>query len=160
MLVILGGAPQRVALARQRALAVGLFGRVVSGNAEHSMALSAHPLALQVIRRHAMVGMLHAATPAAMPPPAHGAMTAGAAAVAGGQLEEDSGDYGLLALLCVALRGLCGSIWLEEVGLLGEEIGAVIGALAVVTLPPVLGHGSLSVGGGKFTSNLAVACHV
>ena len=134
---------------RQRALVVGLFGAVVSGTAEHTMALSAHPLALQVIRRHAMIGMLHAATPAAPLPTIHGAMTAGGAvAGAGGQLEADSGDYGLLAVLCVVLRGLCGSVWLEETGLLGEEIGAVVGALAAVTLPPVLVHGSLSVGGG------------
>ena len=75
-----------------------------------------------------MVGLLHAATPAA-------------SAVTGNpnsRPEEASAQYGLLAAVSFAVRRICCSVWLEDTGLLGEELGAVLGALVKVTLPPVL----------------------
>jgi hypothetical protein len=132
---MVGGAPSKVALARQRALAAGLFGSLLTSDLAEQ--LSTHPVALQVIRRHGMIGLLHAATPAATT-----ALSVSASvAPSSSSPEEKSADYGLLAAVALALRRLCCSIWLEETGLLGEEIGAVLGALVAVTLPPVLAAG-------------------
>lgn len=119
---MLGGAPCRVLLARQQALAAGLFGSLLTS--EFAVQLSRHPLCLQVVRRHGMVGLLHAATPAAT------TMTSG----------EVSAQCGLLTAVSFAVRRMCCSVWLEETGVLGEEIGAVLGALVQVTLPPVTGQ--------------------
>lgn len=137
-----GGAPSSVSLARQQALAAGLFGSLLTENCQLAEQLSKHSLCLQVIRRHGMVGLLHAATPGAA------AFTVGAAAINGtgctnSRPEEASAHNGLLAAVSLAIRRLSRSIWLEEVGLLGEEIGAVLSALVKVTLPPALGYGTL-----------------
>eukprot|EP01043_Picozoa_sp_COSAG02_P014187 COSAG02_NODE_580_length_20059_cov_3.703908_9_plen_1076_part_00 len=124
--VTVGGASSSVLLARQQAVAAGLFGTLLTGDL--AVQMSRHPLCLQIIRRHGMVGLLHAATPAA-------------SAVTGNpnsRPDEASAQYGLLAAVSLAVRRICCSVWLEETGLLGEELGAVLGALVKVTLPPVL----------------------
>lgn len=108
---MLGGAPSRVLFARQQALAVGLFGSLLTN--ELAVPLSKHPLCLQVVRRHGMVGLLHAATPAATN------KCSG----------EASAQGGLLTAVSFAIRRMCRSVWLEETGVLGEEIGAVLGAV-------------------------------
>ncbi len=133
-----GGASSAVLLARQQAVAAGLFGSLLTS--ELATQMSRHSLCLQIIRRHGMVGLLHAATPAAS------AMTGGATSVTvtgnpNGRPEEASAQYGLLAAVSLAVRRISCSVWLEETGLLGEELGALVGALVKVTLtlPPALG---------------------